>query len=98
MLSSEWCRCRDTARLAFGRYETWTALNNLFTHPANAPAQKRAFLERAGAFKGPGNLVLVTHGATVVEMAGVSPGTAELVVMRPAGAGRAEVVGRMPGR
>ena len=30
VLSSEWCRCRDTATLAFERYEPWAALNNLF--------------------------------------------------------------------
>jgi phosphohistidine phosphatase SixA len=98
VLSSEWCRCRDTASLAFGRYETWSALNNLFTHPGNAPAQKRDFMARAAAFKGPGNLLLVTHGATVLEMTGISPGTAELVVTRPGAAGKLDLVGRMPGR
>ena len=95
VLSSEWCRCRDTATLAFERYEPWTALNNLFGRVQNEPAQKRAMLERAGAYRGKGNLVLVTHGATIFPVAGVNPGTGELVVMRPAGAGRLERVGRL---
>jgi phosphohistidine phosphatase SixA len=95
VLSSEWCRCRDTATLAFERYEPWAALNNLFGRAQNEPAQKRAMLERAGAHRGKGNLVLVTHGATIFPVAGVNPGTGELVVMRPAGAGRLEPVGRL---
>jgi len=96
VLSSEWCRCRDTAELAFGRYETWNALNNLFGRPENAEAQKRAMLDRASRFQGPGNLILVSHGATIVTVAGVSPAPAEMVVMRPAGTGKLEFVGRMP--
>lgn len=95
VLSSEWCRCRDTATLAFDRYEPWAALNNLFGRAQNEPAQKRAMLERAGAHRGNGNLVLITHGATIYPVAGVNPGTGELVVMRPAGAGRLEPVGRL---
>jgi phosphohistidine phosphatase SixA len=95
VLSSEWCRCRDTATLAFERHEPWAALNNLFGRPHNEPAQKRAMLERAGAHRGNGNLVLITHGATIYPVAGVNPRTGELVVMRPAGAGRLEPVGRL---
>jgi broad specificity phosphatase PhoE len=95
VLSSEWCRCKDTAELAFGRYETWPALNNLFGRHENAAAQRRAILERAGRFRGPGNLVLVSHGSTIVQVAGVSPVMGEMVVMRAAGAGKLELVGRM---
>jgi broad specificity phosphatase PhoE len=95
VLSSEWCRCRDTATLAFDRYEQWPALNNLFGRHENEPAQKRAMLERAGAYRGKGNLVLVTHGATIFPVAGVNPAPAELVVMKPAGGGRLEPVGRL---
>lgn len=96
VLSSEWCRCRDTAQLAFGTYETWPALNNLFGRPENADTQRRAMIERASRFRGPGNLVLVSHGSTIVSVAGVSPATAEMVVMRPAGPGKLELVGRIP--
>ena len=98
VLSSEWCRCRDTAQIAFGTYEVWPALNNLFGRPENVDAQRRAMLERAGRFRGPGNLVLVTHGSTVVPVAGVSPATAEMVVMKPAGRGQAGADRPDPGR
>jgi phosphohistidine phosphatase SixA len=96
VLSSEWCRCRDTATIAFGTYEAWPALNNLFGRPENADAQRRAVLERASRFRGPGNLVLVSHGSTIVPVSGVSPAPAEMVVMKPVGSGKLELVGRIP--
>jgi broad specificity phosphatase PhoE len=95
VLSSEWCRCRDTATLAFSRYEPWPALNNLFGRHENEPAQRRAMLEGAGVYRGTGNLILVTHGATIVPVAGVNPAPAELVVMKPVGDGGLAVVGRL---
>jgi phosphohistidine phosphatase SixA len=95
VLASEWCRCRDTATLAFGRYETWPALNNLFGRAQNEPAQKQALLERAGAYSGRGNLVLVTHGATIAPVAGVNPAQGELVLMKPVVSGKLELVGRL---
>jgi phosphohistidine phosphatase SixA len=95
VLSSEWCRCKDTAELAFGRYEVWPALNNLFGRHENAAAQRSAILERASRFRGAGNLILVSHGSTIVQVAGVSPVMGEMVVMKPAGPGKLELVGRM---
>ena len=96
VLASEWCRCRDTARIAFGTYEVWPALNNLFGRAENADAQRRTMIERASRFRGPGNLVLVSHGSTIAPVAGVSPAPAEMIVMKPAGAGKLGLVGRIP--
>jgi broad specificity phosphatase PhoE len=95
VLSSDWCRCRETATLAFGRYEPWTALNNLFGRRENEPAQKRAMLERASAHRGKGNLILITHGATISPVAGVNPAQGELVLMKPSGANELALVGRV---
>ncbi|MGZ9058481.1 MAG: histidine phosphatase family protein, partial [Burkholderiaceae bacterium] len=39
--SSPWCRCVETANLAFGKSEISTALSNLFTHPENRERQIR---------------------------------------------------------
>lgn len=95
VLSSEWCRCKDTAELAFGRYEVWPPLNNLFGRHENAAAQRSAVLERASRFRGGGNLILVSHGSTIVQVAGINPAMGEMVVMKPAGAGQLELVGRL---
>ena len=30
ILSSEWCRCKDTAKIAFGKFKTLSALNSFY--------------------------------------------------------------------
>jgi hypothetical protein len=42
-----------------------------------------------------GNTVLVSHGSTIAALTGISPGTAEMVVLTPQGGGRFTVVGRL---
>ena len=88
VVSSPWCRCVDTARLAFGRVdEKWTALSNLFGRAANAPAQVKAMRPRIAAFRGKGNLVLVSHGSTASALTGLAPLQGEVLVLTPRGDG-----------
>jgi broad specificity phosphatase PhoE len=95
VLSSPWCRCLETARLAFGRAETWLPLSNLFGRPENAAAQVREMRALVGERRSGGNLVLVSHGSTILALTGVNLGTAEAVVTRPLGNGEFSVVGRL---
>lgn len=88
IVSSPWCRCLETARLAFGKPEVSEALSNLFGRQENREKQVRAL--RALVPKGTGNLVLVTHGSTIQALTGVSPGTGEMVVVA-----NGEVAGRL---
>jgi broad specificity phosphatase PhoE len=94
--ASPWCRCLETARLAFGRAgEVQPALGNLFgRREEEAPqvAQLRKIVERE---PGRGNLFLVTHGSTVLALAGVSPAMGEMVVLTPQRAGGFRVAGRL---
>ncbi|MEQ1515269.1 MAG: histidine phosphatase family protein [Usitatibacteraceae bacterium] len=39
VFSSVWCRCMDTARIAFGKVESWPALNSHFDSPQSAAIQ-----------------------------------------------------------
>ncbi len=39
VFSSEWCRCRETAALAFGRYTAWPAINSFFSDRAQEARQ-----------------------------------------------------------
>jgi broad specificity phosphatase PhoE len=95
VLSSPWCRCLETARLAFGQAETWTALSNLFGRPDNRAEQVRQMRAMVGEPRSGGNLVLVTHGSTIAALTGINPDTAEMVVVTPQGQGRFAVVGRL---
>lgn len=81
VLSSPWCRCLETARLAFGRAETSEALSNLFGRYENRERQVQAMRALVGAKPARGNLVLVSHGSTISALTGVSPGTGEMVIL-----------------
>jgi phosphohistidine phosphatase SixA len=96
VLSSPWCRCLETARLAFGGAEPWSALSNLFDNRTREAEQMRALREIAGRRPDGGNLVLVTHGSVVLPLTGIQPAPAELVVLTPQGEGRFQMAGRLP--
>lgn len=96
VLSSPWCRCVETARLAFGDApELQPALSNLFGRHEREAQQVAQLRRIAQAPPGGGNLFLVTHGSTTLALTGVSPGTSEMVVLTPR-AGGFEVAGRLP--
>ena len=92
VLSSPWCRCLETARLAFGKSETSEALSNLFGRVENRERQVREMRAMVAAMPGPANLVLVTHGSTIAALTGINPDTGEMVVLlKGAMAGRLSV-------
>ena len=91
VLSSPWCRCLETARLAFGNAEVSTPLSNLFGRYENRESQVRQLRGLVNQKLGKGNLVLVTHGSTVAALTGVSPETGEIVIV----SGDAKVLGRL---
>ena len=94
VLASPWCRCVETANLAFGTSEVSTALSNLFTHPHNRDQQVREMRELIN-LPHKGNRVFVSHGATILALTGVSLGTAEMLVVTPEREGRFVVNGRL---
>jgi phosphohistidine phosphatase SixA len=95
VLTSPWCRCRDTARIAFGRDAMpEPALGNLFGR-SGQEAQQVAALRKLVRAPARGNLFMVTHGSTVYALTGVSPGTVEMVVLAPQPGGDFRVAGRI---
>jgi broad specificity phosphatase PhoE len=96
VLSSGYCRCMETAQLAFGRAESWLALQEALT---NKPLQEARLAEiRALAAEPPtdGNLVLVSHQYPIRLLTGVKIGEGELLVLTPRGAGEFVIAGRIP--
>lgn len=97
VLASPWCRCIETSALALGNSqpERTPALGNLFGRPElreKQLAQLRPLVARKPA---QGNTFMVSHGSTILALTGVSPDTAEMVVLTPQGAGRFTVAGRL---
>jgi phosphohistidine phosphatase SixA len=96
VISSPWCRCLDTARLAFGRVdERWSALSNLFGRGQLADAQVRELKPRIGLWNGRGNLVFVSHGSVASALAGIHPAQGEIIVLTPRGVEGFGVAGRL---
>jgi phosphohistidine phosphatase SixA len=84
VMSSPWCRARETARLAFGGAEDWMALSNLIADRSRQDDHGREVLE-AIARVGPEDLiVLVSHGVTINAFIGEYLRQGELVIVRPA--------------
>ena len=85
VLTSQWCRCRDTAVLAFGAARDWPALNSFVRARQDEPRQVAEVLARIARIKaGDKPLVLVTHQVMVTAITGIYPQSGEAVVVRPA--------------
>jgi broad specificity phosphatase PhoE len=62
VLSSRWCRARDTASLAFGAYQPWPELDYFVGGDhGDLPRRVARIKEAIAAWRGPGTLVLVSH-------------------------------------
>lgn len=96
VLSSRWCRCLETARLAFGRTEEWPALDSFFGDPARDADQTAAVRRLLAERPERGNLVLVTHQVNITALTGIVPAPGELVVLTPRADGTFTVAGRIP--
>lgn len=95
--TSPWCRCRETARLAFGTAEDWEPLSSIFDRAhqdAEYTERVRKRIAQAGR-RGKGNVVMVTHNVNIAAIAGVSVAESELVVMRPDGCCGARTIERL---
>lgn len=95
IFSSPWCRCMETARIAFGPPEAWKPLSNLFGRPEARDEQVQEMRAKLGERRPGVNIVWVSHGSTISAATGVSPDTAEMVVVSPRGGGKFEVIGRL---
>ena len=76
VLSSQWCRCLDTARLAFGQAEPWTALNSTFAGQGQPEVQRQQVLERLRQ-RSAQPQVWVTHQVIMTAVTGEYPAMGE---------------------
>ena len=83
ILSSEWCRCKDTAFHAFGRFKEFSALNSTFSNPyiKNETRQIKEIKKYLKNWEGKGkNLILVTHYSIITAITDAVPGSGEIVI------------------
>jgi phosphohistidine phosphatase SixA len=83
VLSSQWCRCKDTAKYAFGKYNEFKALNSTFQSPfdKNEGKQLKELYNYVKKWNGNGkNLVLITHYSIITAVTNAVPSSGEIVV------------------
>jgi phosphohistidine phosphatase SixA len=85
VLTSRFCRARDTARIAFenSEIEEFEPLDQLPADEAIANAANARVTEEVSGFSGSGNMVLVTHLENIRALTGVSPREGEAVIVAP---------------
>ncbi len=90
--TSSWCRCKETAELAFGKYTELDELDSTFdSNRVNQDAQTKALRTRldyipAGQFE-----VWVTHQVNISALTGESTSMGEALIVNS----KARVLGRM---
>ena len=82
VLSSEWCRCKDTAKYAFKNYETFNALNSFFSEKfaKNKNKQIKDLKKYIKNWNGEKNLIFVTHYVLILELTDLAVSSGEIVI------------------
>jgi len=96
--SSPWCRCVDTARLAFGVAEVWPALGSPRGSTEQVNAQQQVELRRAlqAASQRTGRFeVWVTHMFVLADLVGGNVASGEGLVLRAGDDGRPQLLARL---
>jgi phosphohistidine phosphatase SixA len=96
VLSSPWCRCKETALLAIGREaEVFAPLSNLVGRGEHRDAQVKALKAYLAGLDGNTRVLFITHGIVINALTGVSPASGEMVIVKPGSGGEPNVVARL---
>ena len=80
--SSEWCRCKETALIAFKEFETKNFLNSFFSSKFanNKVSQIEKLKEFINNLDGKNNVIFVTHYVVISEILNYAPSSGEIVI------------------
>jgi phosphohistidine phosphatase SixA len=80
--SSEWCRCKETASIAFNKYETKNFLNSFFSSQfaKNKDPQMKKLKKFIKNWDENKNLIFVTHYVVISESLNYTPSSGEIIV------------------
>ncbi|MFN3131644.1 MULTISPECIES: histidine phosphatase family protein [unclassified Roseibium] len=95
VLTSQWCRCVETAELAFpGQVEEEPVFNSFFQNRSAGPEQTRAGQRILEQWPGDGALVIITHQVNITALTDIFPQSGEGIVVE-INNGEIEVIGRL---
>ena len=82
VLSSEWCRCKDTAYNAFIEYKTFNPLNSYFSPKfyKNKDQQVKNLRNFVSNWDSEKNIVFITHYIVISDVLGISVNSGTIIV------------------
>ena len=80
--TSAWCRCIDTATLAFDNATVWPALNSFFDAPERKDAQTKQVQAFIRSVRPPRNVMLVTHQVNITALTGEPVSSGEIIIIK----------------
>ena len=82
VLSSQWCRCKDTAKYAFKNFETFNALNSFYDEKfaANEAKQIKDLKNYIKNWNSDKNLVLITHFVVISSILNTGSSSGEIII------------------
>tara|TARA_Y100000591_G_scaffold292092_1_gene279057 strand:+ start:243 stop:800 length:558 start_codon:yes stop_codon:yes gene_type:complete len=82
VISSEWCRCKETAKIAFKNFSTNSFLNSFYSSKfsKNKDKQVKELNSYIKNLKSKKNLIFVTHYVLISEVLDYGPSSGEIVV------------------
>jgi len=82
ILSSEWCRCKDTAKIAFNNFETFDGLNSFYDEKfaLNEDMQIKNLKKYIKSWESDKNLILVTHFVVISSILKVGTSSGEMII------------------
>ncbi|MFZ9405667.1 MAG: histidine phosphatase family protein [Burkholderiaceae bacterium] len=81
--SSRWCRCLETAQIAFGQVEGWPPLDSFFDAREQGPSQLALLREALQALRPGRTVAWVTHQVVITGLTGVWPASGEVLIIEP---------------
>ena len=80
--SSGWCRCKDTASIAFKKFEIKKFLNSFFSKKfyKNKNEQIKSLKEYVKNSESSKNLIFVTHYVVIFELFNIHPASGEIII------------------
>ena len=82
VLSSQWCRCKDTAKYAFKNFETFDALNSFYDEKfaENEIKQIKDLKNYIKKWSSDKNLVLITHYVVISSILNTGSSSGEIII------------------
>jgi phosphohistidine phosphatase SixA len=99
VLSSQWCRCLETAKLInLGKVEPFPALNSFFSDSSKEAGQTAAIRKLIVDNRNTkGAIIMVTHQVNITAITDIVPQSGEAVILKGSPQGKIQIVGRIGG-